>query len=201
MNVFIGIGVVLGCVFGGYYLGGGHIPVLWQPTEFLIILGAAVGAFIIGNPKAIRRGIVKKLIGITKGPKYKKEHYVELLVMLNAVFKLAKTKGDLALESHVEKPDESAIFSRYPGFNGDHHTREFLCDYLRLLTLGTNNAHEVEAIIDAEIEAHHHHARSPSPRPSSASATRCRRWASSRRCWASSTPWARSPSRRRCWAN
>src|SRR5208283_5089537 len=75
--------------------------------------------------------------------------------MLFSVFKLAKTKGDLALESHVEKPDESPIFQKFPKFNSDHHTREFLCDYLRLLTLGTNNAHEVESIIDAEIEAHH----------------------------------------------
>jgi chemotaxis protein MotA len=69
---------------------------------------------------------------------------------------LAKTKGDLALESHVEKPDDSSLFQKFPRFSADHHALEFLCDYLRLLTLGTNNAHEVESIIDAEIESHHH---------------------------------------------
>jgi chemotaxis protein MotA len=73
------------------------------------------------------------------------------------VYKLAKTKGDLALESHVEKPGDSPLFQRFPKFANDHHALTFLCDYLRLLTLGTNNAHEVEAIIDAEIEAHHSH--------------------------------------------
>ena len=76
--------------------------------------------------------------------------------MLYTIFLLAKTKGDLALESHVEKPDESPLFQRFPGFMHDHHMLLFLCDYLRLLTLGTNNAYEVESIIDAEIEAHHH---------------------------------------------
>jgi len=156
MFVLIGVGVVLMSVLGGYVGGGGEVIVLVQPFEWLIIVGAAVGSFIIGNPKEVVLSFGKAMGTLIKGSRHKKATYTETLSLLYSLFKLAKTKGDLALESHVERPDESSIFSRFPGFNSDHHTREFLCDYLRLLTLGTNNAHEVESIIDAEIEAHHH---------------------------------------------
>ena len=156
MLVVIGAGIVIISVLGGYLLNGGEISILVQPTEWLIIIGAAIGSFVIANPKKVVIGTGAALKLLLRGSRHDKASYVETLSLLYALFKLAKTKGDLALESHVEKPDESAIFARYPGFNSDHHSREFLCDYLRLLTLGTNNAHEVEAVIDAEIEAHHH---------------------------------------------
>jgi len=156
MFILIGAGVVIVSVLGGYVAGGGEISVLIQPFEWLIIIGAAAGSFIIGNPKEVVLSFGKAMSTLLKGSRHKKSTYMETLSLLYSLFKLAKTKGDLALESHVERPDESSIFSRFPGFNADHHTREFLCDYLRLLTLGTNNAHEVESIIDAEIEAHHH---------------------------------------------
>ena len=156
MFVFIGIGVVIVAVLGGYVAGGGEIGVLIQPFEWLIIFGAAIGSFIIGNPKEVVLGVGGAFGKMIKGSRHTKATYIETLSLLYSLFKLAKTKGDLALESHVERPDDSSIFQKFPGFNADHHTREFLCDYLRLLTLGTNNAHEVESIIDAEIEAHHH---------------------------------------------
>jgi chemotaxis protein MotA len=151
----IGIIITSISVVGGYVFNGGHLSVLLQPFEWLIIVGAAVGSMLLGNPKAIIFGIFKNLPLVFKGPHHNRDSFVELLSMQYAVFKLAKTKGDLALESHVEKPDESPLFAKFPNFNGDHHTRTFLCDYLRLLTLGTSNAHELEAIIDGEIEAHH----------------------------------------------
>ena len=156
MLVLIGAGIVIVSVLGGYLLNGGEVSILVQPTEWLIIVGAAIGSFVIANPKKVVVGTGAALKLLLRGSRHDKASYIETLSLLYALFKLAKTKGDLALESHVEKPDESAIFARHPGFNADHHSREFLCDYLRLLTLGTNNAHEVEAIIDAEIEAHHH---------------------------------------------
>ena len=156
MFILIGAGVVIVSVLGGYVAGGGEISVLIQPFEWLIIIGAAAGSFLIGNPKEVVLKFGKAMSTLLKGSRHKKSTYMETLSLLYSLFKLAKTKGDLALESHVERPDESSIFSRFPGFNADLHTREFLCDYLRLLTLGTNNAHEVESIIDAEIEAHHH---------------------------------------------
>ena len=155
MFVIIGFFVVIGSVIGGYVGNGGELGVLFQPFEWIIIVGAAIGSMIIGNPKSVITGLGKAMGTMLKGPRFDKAAYVELLSLLYSVFKLAKTKGDLALESHVEKPDESPLFQKFPKFSADHHNREFLCDYLRLLTLGTNNAHEVESIIDAEIESHH----------------------------------------------
>jgi chemotaxis protein MotA len=155
MFVIIGAVVVLVCVFGAYAVHGGHMGVLFQPAEFVIILGAALGAFIIGNTKSNIKQTLKGLKRALKGPTYKKSDYVELLSVLYQLFKLAKTKGMLALEQHVEKPDESALFSQFPKFQKDHHAVEFLCDYLRMMTLGTENPNEVETLIDAELETHH----------------------------------------------
>lgn len=156
MFFIIGSLIVIGCVMGGYALADGHLGVLWQPLEFLIIFGAAIGGFIISNPKPVITGTLKSFGTLLKGPSYNKPAYIELLGVLYAVFKLAKTKGDLALEAHVENPEQSAIFGKFPKFMGDHHAVEFLCDYLRMLTLGTSNPHEVEAIMDEELEVHHH---------------------------------------------
>jgi chemotaxis protein MotA len=155
MFAIIGFVVVLGSTLVGYVGAGGHIGVLIQPLEWVIIFGAAAGAFLIGNPKKTIFGTIGSLKLVFSGSRHTKRTYLELLSLLYSIFKLAKTKGDLALESHVEKPEESPLFQKFPGFSSDHHAREFLCDYLRLLTLGTNNAHEIEGIIDEEIEAHH----------------------------------------------
>ncbi len=155
MLIIVGTIVVIASVFAGYMGGGGHLGVLWQPFEFLIIFGAAFGAYIIGSSRSQLSQTIKALGPMLRGPKHNRGSYLELLSLLYSLFRLAKTKGDLALESHIEKPEESPIFQKFPAFSNDHHSVEFLCDYLRLLTLGTNNAHEVETIIDAEIEAHH----------------------------------------------
>lgn len=156
MLVIVGAVVVIVTVIGGYVGNGGEIGVLIQPFEILIILGAAAGGFLIGNPKRVLSAAARAFGTLMKGSRHTKQSYMELLSLMYTLFRLAKTKGDLALESHVEKPDDSSLFQKFPNFSADHHTRDFLCDYLRLLTLGTNNAHEVEGIIDEEIEAHHH---------------------------------------------
>lgn len=154
MFAVIGYVVVIGSVIGGYMAGGGHLAVLWMPFEFVIIFGGALGAFMAGNPSLIKRSVAA--LGIFfKGPTYKAEDYMEILGVLYAVFKLAKSKGDLALEAHVEAPNESTLFANFPTFVADHHAVEFLCDYLRMLTLGTSNAHEVGEIIDIELGMHH----------------------------------------------
>ncbi|MDH3335006.1 MAG: flagellar motor stator protein MotA [Rhodospirillaceae bacterium] len=155
MLFIIGFVVVIGAVLGGYMGGGGHLGVLWQPLEFLIIFGAGIGAFVISNPMTVVKGTGKSMPLLVKGAKYKKDHYVELLTLLYSVFKLAKSKGDLALEQHVENPAESTLFANFPKFQSDHHAVEFMCDYLRMLTLGTSNAFEVEALMDAELDVHH----------------------------------------------
>ncbi len=155
MFVIIGSVIVLASVLGGYLANGGHFEVLIQPFEVLIIVGAAVGAFVTSNPKSVLSATGKAIPALLKPDKYDKEAYLELLSLLYSVFKLAKTKGALALEQHVEKPDESTLFQRFPKFYADHHALTFLCDYLRLLTLGTDNHHEMEALMDEELETHH----------------------------------------------
>ena len=151
----IGAVIVFASVIGGYMAPGGHLSVLWQPFEFVIIGGASIGGFLIANAKPVLAGAAKSFGTLLKGPKYNKASYMELLGVLFALFKLAKSKGDLALESHVENPAESPLFQEFPSFANDHHSVEFVCDYLRLLTLGTKNAYEVEAIMDQELEVHH----------------------------------------------
>ncbi|MBC8239153.1 MAG: flagellar motor stator protein MotA [Alphaproteobacteria bacterium] len=154
MFLIVGSIIVLLAVLLPYGVHGNY-GVLWQPIEFIIIFGGAFGAFVISNPKSVIIGAFKSVGLLLKGPKYKRDDYEELLGVLYTVFRLAKTKGDLALESHIEKPEESTLFSAFPGFQNDHHALEFLCDYLRLLTLGANNPHEIETIMETELEVHH----------------------------------------------
>jgi chemotaxis protein MotA len=155
MFLIIGSVVVIACVIGGYVLNGGHLAVLFQPFEILIIVGAAVGAFITSNRKPVLSATITAITGLLKAERYDKEAYLELLSLLYSVFKLAKTKGALALEQHVENPNESTLFQRFPKFFSDHHAVVFLCDYLRLLTLGTDNHHEMETLMDEDIETFH----------------------------------------------
>lgn len=155
MLVIVGCVVVIGCVLGGFLAEGGNIAVLIQPFEAVIIVGAATGGYIIGNGKPILGKTGKAFGKLMKGPRYQRDSYVELLSMLYQIFKIAKTKGMLTLEQHIEKPEESSLFQQFPKFYADHHAVQFLCDYLRLLSLGTENALEVEALMDEEIETHH----------------------------------------------
>jgi chemotaxis protein MotA len=158
MFLIIGGVIVIGCIIGSFLAQGGHLAILWQPFELLIIGGSGVGAYIIANPKTVLGKTLSGVSSVMKGAKYKKADYVELLSLLYQVFKLAKTKGMLALEGHVEHPHESDMFARYPSFMANHHAQEFLCDYLRLMTLGTDNPHELEGLMDQELDTHHQEA-------------------------------------------
>lgn len=135
---------------------GGHLAVLWQPFELVIIGGAAVGAFIINNPKSIIQGVGQAFKDAMKDSPYTKADYLELLSLMYLIFKLAKSKGPLALEAHIENPHESKIFQNFPKFMHDHHALTFLCDYLRMLTLGTSNVHQIEDLMNEELETHHY---------------------------------------------
>ena len=156
MLLIAGSAIVVLCVLGGYAAMGGKLYVLWQPFEVVIICGAALGAYVISNPKKVLKKTGKGFAVAAKGSTYNKDSYLELLSLLYSVFKLAKSKGMLALESHIENPKESSLFQQFPSFVKNEEAMTFLCDYLRLLTLGTDNPHEVETLIDAELETHHH---------------------------------------------
>lgn len=155
--MFFGIGAltVILCVFGGYAAMGGNLSVLWQPFEYVIIIGAAIGAYVIANPKSVIIGTGSAFKSMMGGSPYKKDHFIELLSVMYVIFKLARNKGALALEAHVEAPEESAIFSHFKHFSGQHHALVFFCDYLRLLTLGGDNPHQIEDLLNEEIEVHH----------------------------------------------
>ena len=143
------------CVIGGFVMMGGHVAILMQPVEFIIIIGAAVGAFMIANPMTVIKASFKATLGLLKAPRHNKDSFLELLTMLYAIFKLVQMKGMLALEQHVENPTESDLFQQFPKFYNDQTAVTFLCDYIRLMTLGSDKAHEMEALMDEEIETHH----------------------------------------------
>lgn len=161
MFFIIGVVIVFGSVAGGY-LPHGEPGILFQPLEYLIILGAGIGGFVQGNPKWVIFGTLGALGNLFKGAPHSKKSYEELLTLMYAIFKLAKTKGMIALEPHIENPKDSALFSNFPTFMKNHHATDFMCDYLRLMTMGTENPHEVENLMDVDLETHHaeHHAMS-----------------------------------------
>ena len=145
------IGVVA-FTMGGYVLNKGHLMVLWQPFEFLIIFGTACAAFAVANSPHVIKQTMHDLKSIYKKDKFGKPQYLELLSMLYLVFKTARTKGWLALEQHIENPADSDIFKKFPGFYADSGAVTFLCDYLRLISLGAEKPYEIEALMDQEIE-------------------------------------------------
>ncbi|WP_108398246.1 flagellar motor stator protein MotA [Devosia submarina] len=155
MRLLAGIVVIFVCVFGGYSAMGGHLEVLLQPFEYVIILGAALGAFIIGNQGAVLKGSLGVFGKLFKGPQYNKKAYLELLGMQFAMYKLVQSKGILALEAHIEHPHESTLFNAFPTFAKNHHAVTFVCDYMRMVTMGANNVHEIDALMDEELETHH----------------------------------------------
>ena len=116
MRLIAGAVIVFVSVLGGYAAMGGHLEVLWQPFEAVIILGAAIGAFIIGNPKAILKQSLGVFGSLFKGPRYNKQSYVELLGLQFSIFKLVQSKGLLVLEQHIENPEQSDLFARFPTF-------------------------------------------------------------------------------------
>lgn len=155
MRLIVGTILVVACVFGGYAAMGGHLEVLYQPYEAVIILGAALGAFVIGNTRAVLMQTLGAFGTLLRGPRYNKAAYVELLGLQYTLFRLVQAKGLLALEPHIEKPDKSPLFAQFPTFAANHHAVEFMCDYLRMVSLGSNSTHAMEALMDEELETHH----------------------------------------------
>ncbi len=158
MFPIIGLVVVFGMVFGGFILAGGHFEVIIAaaPMEFMMIFGAAVGAMIIANDMNGLKSIGGGLSKVMAGPKWNKKDYGDLLALLFQLTKLMKTKGIVALEQHIEKPAESAIFQKYPKLCKDHFVVDFICDTLRMMTMNLDDPHQVEDAMEKQIEKHHH---------------------------------------------
>jgi chemotaxis protein MotA len=161
MFVIIGYIVVIGSVLGGYIAGGGHAGALMQPLELVMIGGGALGAFVVANSSKALKALTRTLPSVLKGSKYTKTRYMDMMQMLYDVLTKARKEGLMAIESDVENPHESPIFSKYPLISGDHHLMEFITDYLRMMVSGNLNAHGIENLMDIEIETHHHEAMVP----------------------------------------
>ncbi|HET8725872.1 MAG TPA: flagellar motor stator protein MotA [Alphaproteobacteria bacterium] len=155
MFIIAGSILVVLCTLGGYAALGGHLYVLWQPFEAVIIVGAALGGYIIANPGTILKRTGVAIGQAFRGKRYKKADYLELLSLLYLIFKLAKTKGMLALEQHIENPQDSNIFQQFPNVYQNERAMTFLRDYLRLMSLGSEDPHTLETLMDEEIETHH----------------------------------------------
>lgn len=162
MIKIIGLIMVFVCTFGGFMLAGGKMKVITGviipalPGESVIIMGTAICAFLIANSSHVVKDTLKYLKLMTKPDAHSKEDYMELLSMMYVIFKMARTKGWLALEQHIENPEESELFEAFPSFRNNHHACGFLCDYLRIISLGNENPHELEALMDEEIETISH---------------------------------------------
>ena len=158
MNIILGIIIVLGCVCGGFVIHGGNVMLLMSPIEILIICGAAFGAMIIGNPLSVSIGVMKSAGALLTPSKFKKSFYLELLTLLYDILNKTRREGLMAIEGDIEEPDSSPIFANYPTILKDHHIVEFVCDYLRIMVAGNMAPHELEALIDQELEGHHQEA-------------------------------------------
>jgi len=158
MNLIIGALLVLGSVAGGFVLSHGNLIALWQPFELLIIGGAALGAFVIANPMKVVTGVFKAIPGLLSGSKYNKQIYMDLLTLMFSIFNKARKEGLMAIEDDIEDPDNSTLFNTYPKIIKDHHIRDFITDYLRIIVGGNMNPFELENLMDVELETHHHEA-------------------------------------------
>ena len=163
MFVIIGYLVSLGCIFGVYVAHGGNIAVILHalPFELITILGGALGAFVVNNQPKVLKATAKALPQALKGSKYTKPRYMELMALLYDLLQKARKDGLMAIEPDVEEPEKSELFLKYPEVGADHHVVEFMTDYLRMMVSGNLNSHEIESLMDSEIEAHHQETHGP----------------------------------------
>src|SRR5947209_9212523 len=156
MFVIIGILVVFGAVAGGYLMEHGNLRVLMQPAELIIIGGAAAGTVLVANPLHILKKIVGGIVSVFKGSKCTQKFYLDSLKTMYDLFNKARREGLIALESDVEEPEKSPIFTKNPSFLKDHHIRDFVCDTMRMAVTGGIEPFDVDQMMEVEMEVHHH---------------------------------------------
>ncbi|WP_010161095.1 flagellar motor stator protein MotA [Sphingomonas sp. PAMC 26617] len=159
----VGLVIILACVFGSFLMSGGKMEIILEalPHELMAIAGAAIGAFIVSNPF----GVVKKagagLLRAFKGSRWKDQDYKDLLTLLFGLLTTFKKGGATAIEPHLDTPAESTLFNRFPRLLKDHHLIDFICDYLRMMTVNFEDPHQLAEAMENDIEAHHHHELGP----------------------------------------
>jgi chemotaxis protein MotA len=160
MFVIIGFVISMVCIFGVFIMHGGNIGVVLTalPFELITIFGAATGAFLINNQMKVVKATFKGFGQCFKGSRFTKARYMELLALQFDILQKARKEGLMAIEQDVDNPEQSPLFKKYPVISADHHLVEFITDYLRMMVSGNLNAHEIESLMDSEIETHHHEA-------------------------------------------
>ena len=152
MGILIGMVVTLGCVLGGFMAMGGHIEVLFQPWEVVIICGAALGSFLVANPMKVVKDTGKACMEAFKQAVPKERDYLEVLGVLHSLMRELKSKSRSEVEAHIDNPEESAIFQAFPTVLKNHDLTHFICDYCRIIIIGNARPHEIEALMDEEIQ-------------------------------------------------
>jgi len=157
MFFFIGLFMVFALVFGGFSLSGGKFGLLLKalPFELMMIMGGAMGAFVSANSGSVMGGAGKGFMTVLKGPRWKEDDYRDLLCLMFLLVKTIRTKGVVAIEAHIENPEESKIFQQFPRVVEDHHVVEFICDYIRMLTMNFDDPNQMEDAMNSDIEKHH----------------------------------------------
>src|SRR5580698_10068649 len=155
MFAIIGIILVFGSVVGGFLMEHGKMPVLLQPAELIIIGGSAIGTLLAANPLPLIIKIFKGLLSILGGSRFNAAYYLESLKMLSDIFQFARKSGMAKLEEDIENPEKSAVFSKYPKLTKDHHVLYFVCDTLRTAVAGVVAPHDLDALLENDIDTHH----------------------------------------------
>ena len=152
MNILIGMVITFGCVLGGYMAMGGHVDVLLQPFELMIIGGAGLGGFIVANPMKVVKDSGKALGEVFKNAVPKERNYLDVLGVLYSLMRDLRTKSRNEIEAHIDNPEESSIFQTAPNLLKNKELTSFICDYVRLIIIGNARSHEIEALMDEELE-------------------------------------------------
>ncbi len=161
MLIIVGAVIVMGAVIGGFLMAGGHLEVLIQPSEFIVIGGAALGSLLISTPLKVVGMLVKQITGVFGAP-ISKADYIELLSMQYQIFKLIQQSGVMALETHFEDPPKSPMLGKYKKFLGRHEAVDFLADSAKIMIVGGIAPHDLEALMDEDLKVHHDDALKPS---------------------------------------
>src|SRR5580704_2258467 len=161
MFSIIGIVVVFGCILAGYLMEHGPLKVLVQPAEFIIIVGAALGTVLISNPIHTLKQMISGLLGAFGSSRYSTQRYIDSLKMMYELLQKARKEGLVALETDIEDPAKSPLFTKYKEFVANHHLRDFVCDTMRMAVSGGVEVFDLDQMLDADMEVYHHGAAEP----------------------------------------
>jgi chemotaxis protein MotA len=152
MTIIVGLIITLGCMLGGFMAMGGHVQVIWQPWEYVIILGSALGTFVVANPMKTIKDTGKGLVEAFAEKQPKTREYLDVLGILFCLMRDLRTKPRNEVEAHVDNPQQSGLFERFPSVLKNEQLTTFICDYCRLIIIGNARTHEIEALMDEEIQ-------------------------------------------------